>query len=249
MDEAAPFLVINEKFTNRTPYSDEIYLLDEESLSGTFYELIKLLSKNLNFTYTLYRRHDNNWGRNINGSWNGMIGNILKGDVDILGSSFTYSLERYEVIDYIFPMVSQAVGLFIHDSGLHDGFAWELYFKPFSWSVWGSLLVITICVSLFYRLLKFFVIGKHELDVSKNVGSFVKYSFGIASTFFGGVFPYTNSTLLKREPLRLMTLLTLFCGNVVWLAYQASLSSSFTVKKTELPFDSWETLHLDSNYR
>ena len=55
--------------------------LDENSqFEGFCIDLLEELSKDLGFTYTIHIVKDSQYGNDIgNGSWNGMIGEILRG--------------------------------------------------------------------------------------------------------------------------------------------------------------------------
>jgi hypothetical protein len=45
------------------------------------------------------------WGLRItNGSWNGMIGRLLKGEADVALSDFHMSVDRLEVVDFLFTL-------------------------------------------------------------------------------------------------------------------------------------------------
>lgn len=50
------------------------------------------------FNVTLGLKRTKSWGYPVNGSWDGMVGAMLKGDVDIGGSSLFYYVERQKVV-------------------------------------------------------------------------------------------------------------------------------------------------------
>ena len=68
---------------------------------GMFYgQIWSSLQEVLNFTYTMVESVDGSWGSQRNGEWNGMIGMILRGDVEIGVSTFTVTKERSKVVDF-----------------------------------------------------------------------------------------------------------------------------------------------------
>ena len=224
-------------------------MLEEENISGTFYEIIKLFSSNLNFTYTLFRRNDRTWGVLANGTWNGMVSNLINGDMDIIGASLTYSLERFPVIDFIVPMAQNTEALFIQYSDLEvEVSSWLLYFQPLTWWAWGGILLITLSMSSAYRGMKFVSEKNSRKSLRKNCFSFVKNIIASFSAFFGGTAFAENKTHAKRDSMRLVTFLVLFCGNVSWQAYQASLSSFFKFQLSNPPFTDYATFY-DTSYR
>ncbi len=54
---------------------------------------------------SLYARVDNHWGAldNETGKWDGVIGSLLKGDVDIAWSTLTETAQRFSAVDFLLP--------------------------------------------------------------------------------------------------------------------------------------------------
>ena len=53
------------------------------------------------------------------------------------------------------------------------------------------------------------------------------------AVFFGGDF---NANESQRKSFKLLTLLSLFGGNIIWMGYQASLTVEVSVPVNKLPF-------------
>ena len=68
--------------------------------SGKIIALIERVRKQLGFTYSLYIVEDGKWGSKENGTWNGMIKDLIDGKADLALQSANYLEQRYEVIDY-----------------------------------------------------------------------------------------------------------------------------------------------------
>ena len=59
------------------------------------------LQKIFNFSYNMVETVDGSWGtKQDNGEWNGMVGMILRGDVEIGVASFVATKERHEAVDF-----------------------------------------------------------------------------------------------------------------------------------------------------
>ena len=56
----------------------------------------------MNFTYTVTRAYT--WGSLVNGTWNGMVGDIILGKYDVIVASLTMSKERSEVVKFLPPL-------------------------------------------------------------------------------------------------------------------------------------------------
>ena len=60
------------------------------------------------------QRHDGVWGSDQgNGTWNGQIGSLMKGEVDFIGGCMTMRPDRAKVVDYVIPVSEAFDGVFI----------------------------------------------------------------------------------------------------------------------------------------
>ena len=50
---------------------------DPSTYTGFCIDILNELAKNLNFTYSIYVVEDGEYGRNNNGTWTGMVGDVL----------------------------------------------------------------------------------------------------------------------------------------------------------------------------
>lgn len=67
-----------------TPEGNQTYLDVTNVTVGLLHDVIKLLGKELNFTFTLFKRTDSQWGAEIptgSGKWSGMVGDVLAGSL------------------------------------------------------------------------------------------------------------------------------------------------------------------------
>ena len=56
-----------------------------DSWTGTCFELLQELEKDLNLTFEIFKVQG--WGTKTNGSWNGMIGAVVRGEADMAGKT------------------------------------------------------------------------------------------------------------------------------------------------------------------
>ena len=55
----------------------------------------------MNITWRLLERTDHKWGvQEPNGSFNGMVGSIEKGDADMIATPISFTASRHTVADY-----------------------------------------------------------------------------------------------------------------------------------------------------
>jgi len=91
-----------------TAILSEPYVLKRQSgeFHGFAVDLLDELSKFLRFNYTINIVRDGRYGmEDENGNWNGMIGEVMRGDADLAVSDLTITYRREQVIDFTFPFI------------------------------------------------------------------------------------------------------------------------------------------------
>ncbi|KAG8041732.1 hypothetical protein G9C98_007036 [Cotesia typhae] len=103
-----------------------------DTMSRFTHQIVLQLQEYYNFSINIKR--DKSWGYKVNGSFNGIIGDMEKGIVDISSAPFQFKRERLEVIDYtVHVMTIRTVFFFRHPKKdyMQNGFL-----KPFDSSLW-----------------------------------------------------------------------------------------------------------------
>ena len=71
---------------------------------GKSMDILKQLSKMLNFKFRIFKRFDGKWGGiDKNGNWNGMISNLMSGEADI-ALALAMCCGRTEVADFLWTI-------------------------------------------------------------------------------------------------------------------------------------------------
>lgn len=78
---------------------------------GHSIDLLNLLISKLNFKVDLYIVEDGFYGSLVNGSFNGMIGDVAKGKADIAIAGLTITSLRSTAVDFTSPFMRQDVGI------------------------------------------------------------------------------------------------------------------------------------------
>ena len=61
----------------------------------------------MNFTYVLYRREDRKWGsQDANGTLDGMISTMQKGEGDLIAASLTMRAYRHRGVDFLVRIIT-----------------------------------------------------------------------------------------------------------------------------------------------
>uniref|UniRef100_A0AC34RF31 Uncharacterized protein n=1 Tax=Panagrolaimus sp. JU765 TaxID=591449 RepID=A0AC34RF31_9BILA len=114
---------------------------------GFCIDLLNRLSEDLNFEYKLTIVADGRYGDRINGTkeWDGMIGEILKGEADAAVAPITVTANRLEVVDFTDPFLQLGISMLMRIPEDHKASNSILsFFSPLSWNVWAFLILVTI---------------------------------------------------------------------------------------------------------
>ena len=99
----------------------------------------------MNFTYTLIKPPDGQWGAiQPDGSWNGMVKMLADQEIDIAPTDFTVTQERSAVITFAIPITQIYHSLFIKNPA--ETFNFMAYLEPMHWSSWIGIFVFIIVV-------------------------------------------------------------------------------------------------------
>ncbi|CAG4948275.1 unnamed protein product [Parnassius apollo] len=75
---------------------------------GYCVDLIDKLSEAMEFDYEIVSPKSGGFGQKLaNGSWNGLVGDLMRGETDIAVAALTMTAEREEVIDFVAPYFEQ----------------------------------------------------------------------------------------------------------------------------------------------
>ena len=121
-----------------------------------------------------------------------------------------------------------------------DIYSWTTYFQPFHWTVWLSIMILSIIASLVtwytHKLSK----GLSILNISE--------AFAISfASIFGITIRDANDSDTSTSA-RLSLFVIFICGSLFFHVYVGSLTSSLTVPSEYAPFHSPEGI-LKTNYR
>ncbi|PNF14716.1 hypothetical protein B7P43_G09342 [Cryptotermes secundus] len=197
----------------------------------------------MNFTSAYYIPKDRAWGSlTQDGSWNGMLGMILRGETEISVAEFTMTALRAGAVDFTVPLINTRNCVLIRQNG-HKDVIWHGFLEPFSPQLWMLVIltkvVIVLCLKTFNHIkLRFFGRMSSESPDSHCA----VYVMGVF--YMQGVNNQTR--FYSQRALYLMAQLTAL---TVYTAYAAFLISFLTVQKFSLPFNSLRELIDIGSYR
>ncbi|XP_071080772.1 glutamate receptor ionotropic, kainate glr-3-like [Haliotis cracherodii] len=211
----------------------EISQIDERIfISGPVYGILQKMAIALNFSYLLNPPADKEWGQEINGSWDGMIGQLQRRDVDLVAAYLSVHEDRTAVMDFLTPPIMYSYVDVMYKKVDDDSRRWLLLAKPFKLEVF---LLVFLCGFLFQLVYRITLNGT-EVGLSK-------YGYCYEMLW------YTKETLLKQDlPMSRPKPSPESCSSKVLIAfwwllllvvvsiYSANLVAGLSVKKQKPPF-------------
>uniref|UniRef100_A0A8C4S8D5 Glutamate receptor n=1 Tax=Erpetoichthys calabaricus TaxID=27687 RepID=A0A8C4S8D5_ERPCA len=105
---------------------------------GFSIDVLDALAKNLGFKYDIYQVSDSKYGIQLqNGSWNGMIGELINKRADLAISAITITPERESVVDFSKRYMDYSVGILIRKP--EEKINIFSLFAPFDLAVWACI--------------------------------------------------------------------------------------------------------------
>ncbi|KAL0985081.1 hypothetical protein UPYG_G00152660 [Umbra pygmaea] len=186
-----------------------------------------------------------------NGSWTGMVGELINRKADLAVAAFTITSEREKVIDFSKPFMTLGISILyrVH-LGRKPGYF--SFLDPFSPAVWLFMLLAYLAVScvlfLAARLSPYEWYNPHPCLQERKDMLENQYTLGNSLWFPVGGFMQQGSEIMPRA-------LSTRCVSGVWWmftliiisSYTANLAAFLTVQRMEVPIESPDDLADQTN--
>ncbi|KAJ8289843.1 hypothetical protein GJAV_G00005960 [Gymnothorax javanicus] len=227
-------------------------LKGNDQYEGFCVDMLKELADILKFSFRIKLVDDGLYGApEANGSWTGMVGELINRKADLAVAGFTITSEREKVIDFSKPFMTLGISILYRvQLGRKPGYF--SFLDPFSPAVWLFMLLAYLAVScvlfLAARLSPYEWYNPHPClrerrDMLEN-----QYTLGNSLWFPVGGFMQQGSEIMPRA-------LSTRCVSGVWWAftliiissYTANLAAFLTVQRMEVPIESPDDLADQTN--
>uniref|UniRef100_A0A8C6LZ01 Glutamate receptor n=1 Tax=Nothobranchius furzeri TaxID=105023 RepID=A0A8C6LZ01_NOTFU len=159
--EEAPFVIVEDVdplsgtcMRNTVPCRKQIKSINQTKESGIYIkrcckgfciDILKKIAKSVKFTYDLYLVTNGKHGKKINGTWNGLVGEVVFKNAHMAVGSLTINEERSEVIDFSVPFIETGISVMVSRS--NGTVSPSAFLEPFSADVWVMMFVMLLLVS------------------------------------------------------------------------------------------------------
>ncbi|XP_032420720.1 probable glutamate receptor isoform X1 [Xiphophorus hellerii] len=132
-----------------TTIKDDPYAMSRGSqLEGYCIDLISELSKKLGFKYNVHPVKDGRYGAmDSSGNWNGMIGEVIRGEADLAVAPLTVTAVRERFVDMTTPFIQTGLSFIMRKSADSEDHSFSLL-SPFSTEMWVGVLIAFLLTGL-----------------------------------------------------------------------------------------------------
>ncbi|CAF0986150.1 unnamed protein product, partial [Brachionus calyciflorus] len=225
---------------------EEPYVIEKDGkLQGFCIDILDEIANKMNFRYEIYKAADNQYGNEENGTWNGMIKELMDKKADLAISAFTINYKRQQMVDFTKPFLSLGISILykVPTSKKPGLFS---FLNPLSLEIWMFTLITYLLVSLIMMVLARFSPyewrSTHPCDSNNE---FVENQFTVWNSLWFAV-----GTLMQQgSDINPKALSTRLVGGVWWFftliiisSYTANLAAFLTVEKVDLSITNVEDL-------
>nr|CAD7427849.1 unnamed protein product [Timema monikensis] len=148
---------------NPPPAGEKV--MNQLKVDGYFNKVLYVLEGRLNFTLSIMVRseiksrtehkvpEDRAYGSvDRNGTWNGMVGMLVRGEVDLVVGTLTMTSQRLDAVRFSVPLVSSTFRLFIRQPENYS-LQWGNFLAPFSCALWLLRVVFAVVFATLFTIL------------------------------------------------------------------------------------------------
>uniref|UniRef100_H3CKF2 Glutamate receptor n=1 Tax=Tetraodon nigroviridis TaxID=99883 RepID=H3CKF2_TETNG len=236
----SPLGCLVAKEVSITTIQQEPYTMTRGSeLEGFCIDLLSQLSEIIGFRYTLQLVKDGRYGSvDASGNWNGMIGEIVRGEVDLAVAPLTVTAVRERVVDMTTPFMQTGLSFILRSDATSPGSSFGVM-SPFSRDVWigvfVAFLLTAFCMFLIGRISPSEWVEPDTDDHSFTLSHSLWYLTGALTLQGAGPHPKGPSGQLISAIWWLFTILLLVC-------YFGSFSLMMHSRNMEKSIQSFEDL-------
>ncbi|XP_040034696.1 glutamate receptor ionotropic, delta-1 isoform X4 [Gasterosteus aculeatus] len=209
---------------------------------GFSIDVLDALAKILGFKYDIYQVGDGKYGSALpNGSWNGMIGELIGKRADLAISAITITPERESVVDFSKRYLDYSVGILMSKS--EEKINIFSLLAPFDLAVWACIAAAIPVVGIMIFLLRRIQAVRCQNNAGGHPPPSVSTSLQSAIWIVYGAFVQQGSdSILGSVALRIVMGSWWLFTLIVCSSYTANLAAYLTVSRMDNAVRSFQDL-------
>ncbi|XP_041354478.1 glutamate receptor ionotropic, kainate 2-like [Gigantopelta aegis] len=221
-----------EHFTAATLQVKPFLYKEGSQYVGFLADILNFISSPLNFTYSFVEAPDGKYGSVDNGSWNGLIGMLVRQETDIIMADISTTYLRQKVVDFTHPY-NFDVATVVMRRPIDDSSSYLSYIQLYRWEVhvciWSSIVLAYLFVKVIERVNPFY---RHGRVVDKGNHSTLFW------LLYGSLLKQGGRDVTKVSQSRRVFLGTWWIFAIIMSSiYSGNLIAFLTVSRLKLPFD------------
>ncbi|KAL8574342.1 hypothetical protein ACOMHN_059138 [Nucella lapillus] len=223
------------------PADDGAPPLAKEHLEGFCIDLAHAVAQECSFEWVVQAVKDNTYGQpQVNGTWNGMVGELVRHEADMAIAPLTITADRERVVDFTKPFMSLGISIMIKRPINHKAHVFS-FMDPLSYEIWMCIVFAYIGVSVVLFLVSRFspnewhLSGEHAITNDFSISNSLWFSLGAFMQQGCDISPRSMSGRIVGSVWWFFTL-------IIISSYTANLAAFLTVERMLTPIDSAEDL-------
>lgn len=222
-------------------------LKGNDQFEGYVVDLAEELAKELNFRVAIHIVKDGQYGSidPETKQWNGLIGEVIRGEADIAVADLAVNSERESVVDFTLPFMSTGISILYKKPIKKETSLWS-FLSPFSTRVWiymlGTFVGVSILLFLTGRFTPYEWTNPHPCRQDDKV---LENVLNMRNSFWctiGSLMQQGSDIAPKAMSTRVIIAIWYFFTLIIISSYTANLAAFLTVEVIPFPFNDVEGL-------
>ncbi|KAI0218530.1 Glutamate receptor 1 [Lamellibrachia satsuma] len=235
---SAPYLMLK-----REP-EDGVPLVGNDRFEGYCAELAEMVAGIVGFDYIIRLVKDKKYGSRLDdGNWNGMVGELSRGEADLAVAPLTTTLMRERLIDFSKPFMSLGISIMIKKPEKQKPGVFS-FMDPLSYEIWLYVILAYVGVSVVLFVVSRFSPYEWQIEDSVNGPTFTNDFTILNSLWFalGAIMQQGCDISPRSMSGRIVGGVWWFCTLILISSYTANLAAFLTVERMLTPIESADDL-------
>ncbi|XP_038059342.1 glutamate receptor ionotropic, kainate 1-like [Patiria miniata] len=225
--------------------TDGTQLEGNDRYEGYCIDLLKMISEEVGFEYEIQLVNDGNYGAEVDGRWNGMIGELIEGVADMAVAPLTITYVREQVVDFSKPYMHLGITILYRVPEPQNPGVFS-FLNPLSFDIWMyvviAFLVVALTMFLIARFSPYEWYNEHPCNPDYDK---VENQFNLLSCIwfaFGGLMQQGSEVNPRAFSTRVLSGFWWFFSLILVSSYTANLAAFLTVERMVSPIDGADDL-------